>query len=739
MTDHSQQPGHRFAQVAVNIPLDRAFDYEIPESLAGAVRPGVIVRVPFGPRSVAGYCVGTSAEASFHRTKPILSVLESEPVFDARDIELARWIASEYAAGIGEVLEAMLPAAVRQGKARPAVEFLRLSAPDAAPPKGAKQAAVLSALADLGGDASVADVLAKSGASRATLRSLVDAGFVTIEKREVDPWQQQSRPGAAVPHQPHQLTPPQRDALGEILEAVVNKRFQPFLLLGVTGSGKTEVYLRAIADVVKAGRQAIVLVPEIVLTPQTVSRFVARFPRVAVLHSHLTAQERHGQWRAIARGDAQVVVGARSAVFAPARKLGIIVIDEEHETSFKQENSPRYHAREVAMHRARLGGFPVVLGSATPSLESFYRAERGDYRLLALPERVEKRPLPEVEIVNMIEERAIRKGRFVLSRRLDQLLRESLARGEQTMLFLNRRGFTTHLFCPTCGWTARCSHCSISLIHHKGENANVCHYCGRRADVPEACPDCKGGVVQIGMGTERIEEDVRALYPMAAVERMDGDTMSKSGAHEGVYERVRSGEIDILVGTQLLAKGHDFPDVTVVGVVSADTGLHFPDFRARERTFQLLTQVAGRTGRSAKGGRVVVQTYNPDEPSVRLAAKHDYAAFARGELADRKAMGYPPFARLVRIVIEGPDEKKVAERGREIAEALGLFVASGAAQILGPVAAPIARIKGRFRHHLILRLPPDGPVRPILDALPERGGRKGGVSVSIDVDPVNML
>ncbi len=728
--------GHGFAQVAVNIPLDRAFDYEIPERLAGAVRPGVVVRVPFGPRSMTGYCVGTSEAASFHRTKPILAVLEAEPVFDANDLELARWIASEYAAGIGEVLEAMLPSAVRQGKARPATEFAKLVTPGAGePPRGAKQAAVVKALAELGGEAAVSQVLEKSGASRASLLSLVEAGLVAIEKREVDPWSALR----AAKTEPHDLTPPQREALSEIVEAAANRRFQPFLLFGVTGSGKTEVYLRAIDHVVRAGGQAIVLIPEIVLTPQTVARFVGRFDRVAVLHSHLSAQERHAQWRAIARGDAQVVVGARSAVFAPARKLGIIVIDEEHETSFKQENAPRYHAREVAMRRARIGNFPVVLGSATPSLESFYRAENAEYRMLQLPQRVESRPMPAVEVVSMVEERAIRKGRHVLSRRLEQLLREALARGEQTMLFLNRRGFTTHLFCPTCGWTAHCEHCSISLIHHKDEQSVVCHYCGHRTTVPDACPDCKGTVVQIGMGTERIEEEVKGLYPDAAVERIDGDTMSKAHAHEGLFDRVHSGEVDVLVGTQLLAKGHDFPDVTVVGVVSADTGLHFPDFRARERTFQLLTQVAGRTGRSDKGGRVVVQTYNPAEPSVSRAAQHDYVGFARAELADRNALGYPPYTRLVRIVVEGVDGAKVTERAQEIAGALGAAVVAAGGKMLGPVPAPISRIKGRFRSHLILRLALGTAPGTFVDLIPGRSGRKGGIAVGVDVDPVSML
>ena len=461
----------RYAQVAINIPLDRTFDYEIPERLSGQVRPGVIVRVPFGPRRMAGYCVSTSEKPAFARTKPIFGLVEPDPVFAGKDMELARWIASEYAAGIGEVLEAMLPAAVRKGRARPTVEFVRLAlSPEetreklAGSRRGAKQRAVIDVLLDIGSDATLADVLSAAGASRPSVKSLVKAGLVQLDKREVDPWK--ALP-SGVGESPHHLTAPQHEAVAEIAEAVVNRRFQDFLLLGVTGSGKTEVYLRVIASVVEAGRQAIVLIPEIVLTPQTVSRFLERFERVAVLHSHLSAGERHAQWRAIARGDAQVIIGARSAVFAPTRNLGIIVIDEEHENSFKQDNAPRYHARDVARHRAELGNFPVVLGSATPSLESFHRATEGHCRLLTLPERVEARPLPEVEIVDMVEERAMRKGRVVLSRRLEQLLSQSLERGEQAMLFLNRRGFTTHLYCPRCGYVLLCEHCSISLIFHK--------------------------------------------------------------------------------------------------------------------------------------------------------------------------------------------------------------------------------------------------------------------------------
>jgi len=735
---------HQYAQIAINIPLDRTFDYEIPERLSGLVRPGVIVRVPFGHRHVAGYCVTTSAQPGYAQTKPVSDVMQSEPVFDEKDLSLARWIVAEYAAAIGEVLEAMLPAGVRKGKATPVLEFLRLIPPReevltrfAETRGGPKQQALLNALIDAGGRAPRAKILSAAGASGASLHSLVRAGLVEITKQELRPWEE--GPGLEQ-GRAFELTRAQREAVDEIVEAVVNCRFQPFLLLGVTGSGKTEVYLRAIRKVVEAGRQAIVLVPEIVLTPQTVSRFVSRFERVSILHSHLSARERHAQWRAIARGDAQVIIGARSAVFAPARHLGIIVLDEEHENSFKQESSPRYHAREVALHRARLGGFPLVLGSATPALETFHRAREGEYRLLVLPERVEDRPLPAVEVVNMAEERAIRKGRFILSRRLEQLLNESLSRKEQVMLFLNRRGFTTHLFCPRCGFTLVCDRCSISLIHHKREKAAVCHYCGHRTTVPEECPACRGGaLVELGMGTERIEADIREMYKNASVQRMDSDTMTGRHAHDEVYRRIRAGEIDILVGTQLIAKGHDFPDVTLVGVVGADTALHFPDFRARERTFQLLTQVAGRTGRSAKGGRVVIQTYYPDEPSIRFAAKHDYIAFAEKELADRRARGYPPFSRMIRILVEGEEEKKVNERAQELAAALLPLKEKNIGDVLGPVPAPIARIKGRYRYHLAVKLPIGREVRTVLELLPGRSSRRGGVSVSVDVDPVNML
>jgi primosomal protein N' (replication factor Y) len=452
-------------------------------------------------------------------------------------------------------------------------------------------------------------------------------------------------------------------------------------------------------------------------------------------------RERHAQWRAIARGEAQVIIGARSAVFAPARNLGMIVLDEEHESSFKQDNSPRYHARDVAIHRARLGSFPVVMGSATPSLETFHRARGGgEYRLLVLPERVAHRPLPDVQIVNMTSEHAGRKGRFVLSRGLEQLVNESLDRKEQVMLFLNRRGFTTHLFCPRCGFVLACPECSVSLIHHKRENAAMCHYCGRRQAVPEECPECHGSaVIQTGMGTERIEEEMRRLYPQAKVERVDGDTMTGPHAHNELYRRVRAGEIDILVGTQLIAKGHDFPDVTLVGVVGADTVLHFPDFRSRERTFQLLTQVAGRTGRGSRGGRVVIQTHSPDDPAIRFAAKHDYIGFAARELADRKTSGYPPFSRLVRILVEGEDAKKTAEKAGRIASALSTLAGEGFAQVLGPVSAPIPRIRGRSRYHLVIKLPPNAGTRAVLNALPERQSRREGLSVSIDVDPINML
>ncbi len=497
------------------------------------------------------------------------------------------------------------------------------------------QLQVVKALAAASGPVPIGQLIRGVGCSQAPVDALRRKGHVVVTVGRVESKRQ---PAAAVPRQaPLVLNPDQQKALDAILAALRAGQHQTILIHGVTGSGKTEVYIQAIAETASFGRQAIVLVPEISLTPQTVERFRSRFDRIAVLHSHLSDAERHHQWQQIAEGRVQVVIGARSAIFAPTPQLGLIVLDEEHESSFKQESVPRYHARDVALARAKDEGVPLVLGSATPALESWHRAQSGQYVLVELPRRVLGRPLPLVGTIDLRNDEHTRTSRGAISRQLHTAMRQALDAGGQIILLLNRRGFSTHIQCRSCGHVIRCPNCEIALTHHRTKEIVLCHYCDYETPTPAACPNCKFlGIRFGGLGTQRLEAEVKARFPDAACFRMDTDSMQRPGSYERALGDFREGKVRILLGTQMIAKGLDFPEVTLVGVVTADTALHFPDFRASERTFQLVAQVAGRTGRGEKGGRVLVQTFNPDHPAIQAAVHHDYFSFAAGELPVRK-------------------------------------------------------------------------------------------------------
>ena len=757
-----------YAQVAFNIPLERTFDYLVPEALAPRLRVGSRVRAPFGRRAAVGYCVGLVEKPSVPEVKAIEAVIDPEPLLSEELLGLARWMARYYVCGLGEVLEAILPSAVRLkvGLERAARLSLATTAEEArayvaqAPRRLAKRARLLEALLGRGGAAEERPLLAEAGCGGAVVRALRREGLLRrewVEKEEPLGYPRvRQRP-------PHVLNREQARAMAQVEALLKSERFGVLLLFGVTGSGKTEIYLQAIDRVVAGGRQAIVLVPEISLTPQTISRFRERFERVAVLHSHLAAGERARYWRSILRGEAQVVVGARSAVFAPTPHLGLIVIDEEHENSFKQETTPRYQARDVAVIRAHRLGIPVILGSATPTLESYHNSVAGKYRRAVLTRRVEARPLPEVEVVDMAREAVEQKQLVALSRRLELLMRRSLSRGEQVILFLNRRGYATYIFCPRCGFVLKCPHCDITLTYHRtpagkpaqepaagsllgrprGEAQHPgparCHYCGYETAAPEVCPGCLSpGIRFSGLGTERIERVVARRFPEVPLARMDSDTMTHRRAYERVLGAFRRGEIGILVGTQMLAKGLDFPNVTVVGVVNADVSLHVPDFRSAERTFQLLAQVAGRTGRGPKGGRVVVQTFRPHHYAVRAAQHHDYLSFATQELNYRRELHYPPFSRLARVLVEGAREEAVREKARDLAQRIRPAAEGLGAELLGPVPAPIAQLRGRFRWHLLLKAPRTDTIHLVLEPVRSEVGHKR-VAVTIDVDPTSLL
>ena len=513
------------------------------------------------------------------------------------------------------------------------------------------------------------------------------------------------------------LNQDQQSALNEIVEKIESNSHQTFLMHGITGSGKTEVYIRAIQKVVEFGRQAIVLVPEISLTPQTRQRFRARFDRVAVLHSHLTAAQRAWHWQQIAEGNVQVVIGARSAVFAPTPHLGLIVLDEEHDGSFKQDKAPRYHARDVARWRAENESVPLVLGSATPSLESWARTEQGLDRRLSLPHRVLDLPLPDVATIDMRIDFGGRKKTGPISQKLRQEIAAALHDDGQVILLLNRRGFSTRIQCPGCGHVEQCPDCSIPMTHHLDGNKAVCHYCDHQIPEPDRCSDCGSPAIKFsGIGTQKLEREVQALFPDVAIMRMDTDTMKRPGSHEKALTSFKNGETKILLGTQMIAKGLDFPNVTLVGVVNADSALHFPDFRAAERTFGLVTQVAGRSGRGKKGGRVLVQTFSPDAPPIITATRHDYIGFAQGELPHRKEYGYPPFGFMARIVVRGDSKTKTDQMSEHLAE----VIASSAEllelpiAVLGPAPAPVEKLRGKFRFHIQLLSPEAGVLQKVI-------------------------
>jgi primosomal protein N' (replication factor Y) len=540
---------------------------------------------------------------------------------------------------------------------------------------------------------------------------------------------------------PLNLMPAQEHAFQYITGELAKGKKKVVLLHGVTGSGKTEVYLQAIQENCAAGRQAIVLVPEIALTPQMETRFMARFgERVAVLHSRLSDGERSEAWRRMLEGEADVAVGARSAIFAPFKDIGLIIIDEEHEYSYKQEDNPKYHTRDVALQRAGQHGAVVVLGSATPSVESYYHGQQKEYALLRLPQRVERRSLPEIAIVDMREELK-RKNRSVFSVSLRDAIAERIQRGEQTILLINRRGFATFVLCRDCGLVMRCPHCSVSLTYHASDNMLRCHYCLFRQQAPDICPACQSRHIRyFGAGTQKIEEELRGNFPAARVLRMDTDTTARKNSHQEILATFEQGDADILLGTQMIAKGLDYPNVSLVGIIAADTALNLPDFRAGERTFQLMTQAAGRAGRGDIPGQVIIQTYNPEHYSIQAVRDHNYEEFYRQEIVVRQELSYPPFHFLIKIVVSGEDEREVTQRLQGIMERARYHAEAGAipVEFLGPAPAPLGRLKRQYRWQLFFKGPNKKLLHKLLtDTIDEKTFGSGGLS--IDVDPVSML
>jgi primosomal protein N' (replication factor Y) len=607
-----------------------------------------------------------------------------------------------------------------------------------AKPISRRQAEILK-WAEEKGEVSYSELSKRFKSSSKPIQLLQAKGLISISKREVS--RDLSVRSELKPYPKPEPTSDQKAVLAEILKGIHSKRFSPFLIHGVTGSGKTEVYLRAIEEVLTQGREAIILVPEISLTPQLLSRFKDRFgENLALLHSGLGRGERYDQWRKIWKGKVKIAMGARSAIFAPFKSVGIIIVDEEHDPSYKQEEKLKYHARDLAVVRAKQDEATLLLGSATPSLESFFNAEGGKFQLLRLPKRIEGRPLPRVEVVDM------KKKEGLLSERVRASLQKNIEDKKQSLLFLNRRGFANFILCPECGFTFKCPNCSVTLTYHLRDRSLQCHYCDYRIQAPGDCPKCGGHRLQgMGIGTERLEQEVKTLFPEIQVERMDRDTTSRRRSHLQILKRLESGDIDILVGTQMIVKGHDFPNVTFVGVISADTSLHFPDFRSSERTFQLLTQVAGRAGRGEVFGEVVIQTFNPDHYSILKAKDHDFIGFYQEESQFRRALEYPPFTRLINFRLVGNSEKRTKATAEEMGRIGQSLLKRGyrkGIEILGPSTAPFAKMKGKFRWQMLAKGKSPQLLHQFAQELAirlEAQTKEKGVNLDIDVDPVFIL
>jgi primosomal protein N' (replication factor Y) len=652
------------ARVTLEIALGKELDYAVPEELVGMVEVGTRVKVPFGQRELIG-CVTALPETSPHANlRSIIKTIGRQSQVTPKVLALSRWIADYYCCPPEIALKSVLPVAVRKEQDGWREQlFVRLLPQNAEAPKklSARQEQVIQALREHG-EIRLQQLLVLAQTTAQTVRRLEDKGVLEIAPRisERDPYARET----ILPTTDLVLSPEQARALSEIIAAFdkpAGDSGKNFLLHGVTGSGKTEVYLQAISQALKQGKGAIVLVPEISLTPQTVERFKARFSSgpapelVAVLHSHLSGGERHDEWHKIRQGRARIVIGARSAVFAPVDPLGLIIVDEEHEYSYKQEESPRYNARDVAIVRGHMENAVVVLGSATPSMESYYNAARGKYRLLELPTRADDKTMPIVRIVDMRATARADKGPPIFSHQLKEAILKRLERKEQTMLFLNRRGFSKTLQCPLCGYVAQCPNCSVSLTYHQQAQLLRCHICDYQAKAPTVCPEpnCKNPAIRYaGLGTERVEITLTKLFPHASIRRMDSDTLKRKEDYRTILGDFRTGKIDILVGTQMIAKGLHFPNVTLVGIIYADQGLHAPDFRAGERTFQLLTQVAGRAGRGDVEGEVYVQCFTPFHPAIQYARQHDYAGFYEQEIDFRRQLDYPPLARIAQVTLQ---------------------------------------------------------------------------------------
>lgn len=770
------------ARVSLEIALRREFDYAIPPDLADKVDVGSRVQVPFGARNVLGVVTAVAEESGQARLKPIIKIIGAQTLVTPKVLKLARWIGEYYCCAPETALKAVLPEAVRREDADWRERLVvRVLPANGEFPKLTKRQQDVWNIVEERREILLSELLGLAETTAATVRKLEDRGLVQIasEISERDPYANEQ----ILASQPISLNQDQLKALEQITRAMdacgaAEKAPEPaanpaesvkestaaattFLLHGVTGSGKTEIYLQAMAHALEQGKGAIVLVPEISLTPQTVERFKARFSSgklqtlVAVLHSHLSAGERHDEWHKIRQGRARIVIGARSAIFAPVEPLGLIVVDEEHEHTYKQEESPRYHARDVAVMRGQIEHTVVVLGSATPSMESYYNCKRGKFKLLELPQRVDDQKMPHVRVVDMRQSKRDGKGPPVFSPQLKEAITQRLERKEQTILFLNRRGYSSSLVCEKCGHVCGCPNCSVALTYHRTEQVLRCHVCGYHERVPQVCPNgqCRNpGIRYSGLGTQKVEEILGKLFPQARVRRMDADVMKRKEDYREVLGAFRAGKIDILVGTQMIAKGLHFPNVTLVGIIFADMALHQPDFRAGERTFQLLTQVSGRAGRGDIEGEVFVQAFTPFHPAIQFARRHDFVGFYEQEMEFRTQLKYPPVGRVALLTLKGRNEDKVkfsADHVARVIESRGRDgkkdgeeqpVGQGISDLIiaGPAPAPLLRAENYYRYHLMLRTRAMTRLSRLLAQITSGLTLPDDVTLAVDIDPVNL-
>ncbi|HSW46771.1 MAG TPA: primosomal protein N' [Phycisphaerae bacterium] len=736
------------ARVAIIAGIEGQYTYTIPDHLADQVVPGKRLVVPLGRRGrpVVAFCVAVGREPWTSALRPVREVLDEERLLSDSLLELGEWMARYYCCRTGRTLAAMVPEAIRSQAGFRAVHVYRSAvAVSAESParKSEKRQKVLEVLSGNPDGLPLEEMLARCGVTRGLLNGMVKAGRIQVTtRREPAPAPDFDRPG----EEPvFELNEAQRAAIERIDHLTDRNAFRVILLYGVSGSGKTEVYVRSIRSVLQRGRQAIMLVPEIALTTQIVDRLTSRFRDVAVIHSGLTGVQRSLTWAAIARGEKRVVIGTRSAIFAPCPNLGLIVVDEEQEGSYKNLQAPRFHTRDVAIKRAQLAAVPIVLGSATPSLETWHNCARlPHFERIMLPGRISGLPMPEVEFVDMRLARQERPGLHLLSARCEELLRRTLEQGQQAVLLLNRRGYANYLMCRRCRQPILCPNCRVNMVFHQTTGQAMCHYCQARMIVPTRCsdPSCNGLLVRWGMGTQRVEEELRNKFPQSRIARADSDTMIHRSHYEEMVRGFAAHDIDILVGTQMIAKGLDFPEVAFVGAINADTALAIPDFRSSERTFQLITQVAGRAGRAEAGARVVVQSLTGMTPALQHAMGHDYAGFAGYELAVRERVGWPPFSRLARVVVSNRSHDEAQREARELSDEIRRHITEHklAADVLGPQSAPLARLRTLYRFDFLIRSANAGRLMDALEHLRHNGILgKVGRNVLIDVDPVSLL